>query len=260
MTGKEKITVSLIQYNIKWEDKLFNLSRLDTIFNTISKTDLIVLPEMFATGFTMNIKDTTESMDGLTVRWMQKNAQTKNAAIAGSLIISENGQTFNRLVVALPDGKLFSYDKRHLFRMGEEHLYFSRGNRRAIVDYMEWKINALVCYDLRFPVWSRNLNDYDLLIYIANWPAARRNVWLKLLQARAIENQCYVVGVNRIGFDGNKLAHCGDSLCVDYKGNILTCALQDTEMIIYAELDLIALHQFRNSFPVWKDTDTFEIK
>ena len=272
----QDIKITIIQSNLHWENIDKNLEMFfDKISNISEQTDLIVLPEMFNTGFTMNAKKLAEKADGKTIRWMSKHAKEKNCVITGSLIVEESGNYFNRLVWMKPDGSHHTYDKRHLFRLANEQNYYSSGNKRLIVELKGWRICPLVCYDLRFPVWSRNkklavdlqpttnnqqlTTNYDLLIYVANWPERRIHPWKTLLLARAIENQCYVVGLNRIGNDGNNVYHSGDSAVVNPKGEIISKTKTDKESIETVNLSYKDLEDFRKSFPVGLDGDNFEI-
>jgi omega-amidase len=200
-----------------------------------------------------------ETMDGPTVPWMQQQASHCGAAIYGSLIINEDGRFFNRGAFVRPDGTITTYDKRHLFRMAGEHEHFSPGRKRVVVEYSGWRILLQVCYDLRFPVFSRNRNDHDLMLYVANWPAARRSPWSQLLPARAIENQSYVVGVNRVGMDGKGIHYMGDSVVIDPKGELLSACRPSSEEMITAILSHDALMDFREKFPAAMDADSFEI-
>ena len=247
------LKITIIQTELHWENAAKNLAMFTEKIASITEvTDVIVLPEMFTTGFTMNSTQFAETMDGETVVWMKQQAKSKNAAVVGSLIITENNLYFNRLIWVQPDGKIYTYNKRHLFRMANEHEFYTSGNERLIVEYKDWKICPLICYDLRFPVWSRNkefkvqsskfkvdlqshdkvpnlepetLNlkpAFDCLIYVANWPEARKEPWCKLVEARAIENQVYVVGVNRVGVDGKQMIYSGNSAVIDPKGNVIS--------------------------------------
>lgn len=252
--------VCLVQADLKWQDVDANLQLFDEIVDqNAATTDLIVLPEMFTTGFSMSPKSLAEGMDGKAVRWITQKAKTVNVAILGSVIIRENGDFYNRLLFALPDGGLQIYDKRHLFRMGNEHNHYSGGSDRLVVSYKGWRICPLICYDLRFPVWSRNQNEYDLLIYIASWPAVRSFPWRTLLVARAIENQCYVVGVNRVGVDGTGLKYSGDSAAIDSRGEYLTGLAPNQVGVATATLSMVELLDFRAKFPVMLDGDKFHI-
>lgn len=255
------LNLSLFQTDIIWQSPEANLENLNRWLEQLPpSTDMVILPEMFLTGFSMDVQAIAQSMDGLGVKWIQSSAVSKNTAIAGSLTISENDRFYNRMLAGLPDGSLFTYNKRHLFRMGEEHKFFSTGNELIILNYRDWHIMPLVCYDLRFPVWSRNVDlKYDLLIYVTNWPQARRDAYLTLLKARAIENQCYVVGVNRVGTDGNGVKYSGESVVIDFKGRYMT-ELSSIEGIINCSISLNELREFRKAFPAYLDADTFEIK
>lgn len=255
------LNLSLFQTDIVWQSPQANLEILNRWMEKLPPiTDLVILPEMFLTGFSMDVEAIAQPMIGLGVNWLLTTAVSKNTAIAGSLSISENDRFYNRMLVALPDENLHAYDKRHLFRMGEEHKYFSSGNESIIIDYKGWSIMPLVCYDLRFPVWSRNVDlKYDLLIYVANWPQARREAYLTLLMARAIENQCYVVGVNRVGTDGNGVKYAGESVVIDFKGRCIT-ELNSNEGMLNCSISLNELHEFRKAFPAYLDADSFEIK
>lgn len=258
--GNDFLKVSLIQADVKWHDIDYNLQMFDRLIDEgAGDADLFVLPEMFSTGFTMSPETVAENMDGKAVSWIVAKSKAAGAAIAGSVIVEDGGSYFNRLLFALPNGELYTYDKRHLFRMGNEHNHYKAGDKRLVVTYKGWRICPLICYDLRFPVWSRNQNDYDLLIYIASWPAARRFPWESLLVARAIENQCYVVGVNRVGVDGAGLSYSGDSAAIDAKGAYIAKLDANAERVASVSLSLKALHDFRAKFPVMLDGDNFEI-
>ncbi len=230
----------------------------------ISKsTQIAVLPEMFSTGFSMNAEKLAETIDGETVQWMKKISSSKKIILTGSVIIEENGNYFNRLIWVLPDGKLGWYDKRHRFAYANEDQHYSPGKKRLITSVNGWKINLIVCYDLRFPVWSRQQKnqdglEYDVLICVANWPERRNHAWKTLLPARAIENQCYVVGVNRVGEDGNKIFYSGDSMVVDPLGEILYSKKND-EDVFTIELNKSHLEAVRKKIPFWKDADRFLI-
>lgn len=263
------LKITYLQTELFWENKTANLLHFEKLFRQIENTDLIVLPEMFTTGFTMNSAAMAEPEKNQTLEWMQEKAIQKNAAVIGSFIVQENNKYFNRLLWVNPDKTFYSYNKRHLFRMAEEHKYFTAGNNRLIVHYKGWRICPLICYDLRFPAWSRNIafNEnklqepaYDLLIYIANWPEARSSAWNILLPARAIENQCYVLGVNRIGVDGKNIAYSGNSALIDAKGNYISCCKPNLEEITTSEISLNELNEFRTKFPVSLDTDNFQIE
>ncbi len=223
-------------------------------------TEIAVLPEMFSTGFSMRSRELAEPLSGTTVRMLKELADEYRLALCGSFICSERGNCYNRAFFITPEGEAYYYDKHHLFRMGNEAEHFSAGSDKLIVSYRGWNICLLVCYDLRFPVWSRNVgNEYDLLIYVANWPQTRRSVWDTLLCARALENICYVCGVNRVGTDGNKLTYNGGSVVFSAKGEALASVPDGEEGIETVSLSLTALRQLRDKFPVWKDADAFRI-
>jgi omega-amidase len=225
------------------------------------KTDLILLPEMFSTGFTMNAKSCAEEPEGKTLQWLRTNAMEKKCVVTGSMIVREGNSFYNRLIWMKPDGSYEKYDKRHLFRLAEEQKTYSPGNKKIITVINGWKICPLICYDLRFPVWSRRTKNenYDLLIYVANWPERRIHAWRQLLVARAIENQCYVAGVNRIGEDGNKMVHTGYSAVIDFKGEPLNKNKDEKEFIETISLDPASLADFRTHFPFDQDSDEFKI-
>ena len=251
--------ISIVQTDIIWENKQENLRLLrEKLLPLRGTTEIVVLPEMFTTGFSMNSRTLAEPISGFTIRTLKGYAAEFQFALVGSFICEEAGAYYNRAFLITPDGQEFYYDKRHLFRMGCETEHFSAGNRRVIVPYRGWKICLQVCYDLRFTVWSRNINnEYDLLIYIASWPTPRIHAWNTLLCARAIENQCYVCGVNRTGRDGNGLHYPGYSALYSPKGEILTGTPDSEEKIQTIELDIATLTAFRHKFPSWKDADSF---
>lgn len=261
------LTFTLIQSNLHWEDKKANLQMFEDKINAIKeKTEVIILPEMFSTGFSMKPELLAEKMNGETVQWMKKMAKEKRVVITGSVIIEEEGNYYNRLIWMLPNGEYGIYDKRHLFGYGEEDQHYTSGNKRLIASVKGWKINLQVCYDLRFPVWARQqsqpLNDakdgteYDVLIYVANWPERRNHAWKTLLTARAIENQCYVIGVNRTGTDGNDIFYNGDSMVIDPLGEIIYQKAKE-EDIFTITLTKEKLEEVRTKFPFWKDGDHF---
>lgn len=252
--------VALIQTHLIWENPLENRSHLaQKITGFMEDVDLIVLPEMFSTGFTMHPKHVAETMQGETVSWLKHLAKAKNCAITGSLVIEENGNYYNRLVFVFPDGKIQHYDKRHLFSLAHEDKEYTSGTEKLIVEYKGWKICPLICYDLRFPVFSRNVDDYDLLVYVANWPSSRENAWNSLLKARAIENMSYTIGVNRIGRDENDNNYSGDSQIVDCLGNYSLEPQQSDEVFII-RLDKNAQDQSRKKFGFLNDADNYQIK
>ena len=243
---------------LAWEDAPANRAAFTQKINSITETDLIILPEMFASGFTMNPSAVAEKMDGDTVTWMQQMAMAKKCAITGSLVIEEDGNYYNRLLFVLPNGEIKSYNKRHLFSYAGEHEFYTAGTEKLIVNYKGWKICPLVCYDLRFPVFARNAEYYDLLLYVANWPQVRTLAWDTLLRARAIENLSYTIGVNRIGLDGNNHAYAGHSQVIDALGNYIIEPF-DNDTVITVELDKQALHDTRSKFAFLNDRDNFSL-
>ncbi len=254
--------ITTIQTHLHWEDVDANLSHFSDKLNAIQNhTDIIVLPEMFTTGFTMKPEKLAEEPGGKGLRWMIQKAQEKNCVIVGSIAVKENELFYNRLYWVMPDNTYQYYNKRHLFRMGNEHEYYTAGDQKISIDYKGWKICPLVCYDLRFPVWSRNTktNTYDVLIYLANWPEVRSYPWKQLLIARAIENQTYVVGVNRIGEDGNRIKHSGDSVVLNPRGEIISHILPNNESTETTNLSYQYLQDFRSVFPVMLDGDDFNV-
>lgn len=255
------LKISIVQTDIAWENKQENLRMLREKLHALrGTTEIVVLPEMFSTGFTMKSRELAEPVSGITVRILKELAADFQLALCGSFICSERSNYYNRAFFITPEGEEFYYDKRHLFRMGNEAEYFSAGNNKLIISYRGWNICLLVCYDLRFPVWSRNVNnEYDLLIYMASWPQARRLAWDTLLCARALENMCYVCGVNRIGVDGNKLIYNGGSVVFSAKGEVLASVPDGEEGIETVSLSLISLQQLRDKFPVWEDADAFRL-
>lgn len=253
--------ITLIQDTIHWADKTANLQRTEKQLTELAgKTNLVVLPEMFTTGFCTDQLELAETMEGETVRNLQKWAQTYNLAITGSFIANENDKIFNRGFFVFPDGKIETADKRHLFSIGGEDLYFSTGAKKLIINYCGFNIRLLVCYDVRFPVWARNLNnEYDLLIYVANFPKSRINNWDILLQARAVENQAYVCGVNCVGTDGLGIDYNGHSTLLDFKATPLLSFPENETSIQTYELNREPLLKFREKSAFWKDADKFEI-
>jgi predicted amidohydrolase len=253
------LRVSLVQTDLVWEDPAANCAQLEEKLALLAGlSDVIVLPEMFATGFSMTPVG-AEIGKGPALQWMQVQANRLGALIVGSLKVKHGTSFYNRIYAVEPSGSYTSYDKRHLFRMGGEHEFYQAGDQQVIVQYKGWKLALFICYDLRFPVWSRNVGmAYDAAIYVANWPAPRANAWRTLLQARAIENLAYVVGVNRVGLDANDLGYAGDSLLVDFKGN-LQMDLQAQEQILTGELSHEALIDFRSKFPAHLDADSFSL-
>ena len=267
-----QLIITTIQTDIVWEDKAINLQLLKEKINAIEdKTEVIVLPEMFSTGFTMQPQLFAETMDGDTVQWMRKLAQEKRVIITGSIIIKEEDKFYNRLIWMLPNGENGFYNKRHLFAYGEEDKHYTAGNKRLIASVKGWKINLQVCYDLRFPVWARQapsqhflkgeekiVPEYDVLIYVANWPEQRSHAWKTLLCARAIENQCFVIGVNRVGKDGKNLNYSGNSLIIDPLGEVLYHKA-DEEDVFTITLQKEWLEEVRAKYPFWRDGDEFKL-
>jgi omega-amidase len=258
------LTITTIQSDLAWEDKTANLQQFEhKIRNIGSKTEVVVLPEMFSTGFSMQPELLAETMEGETITWMKRVSAENNTILTGSVIIEEEGKYFNRMIWMLPNGQYGQYDKRHLFAYAKEDEHYSPGNKRLIASVKGWKINLLVCYDLRFPVWARQQHkesgeEYDLLIYVANWPERRSHAWKTLLCARAIENQCYVVGVNRVGNDGKDIYHSGNTLVIDPLGQVLY-HMADEEEVNTITLSKGKLDEVRTTFPFWKDADDFTI-
>jgi omega-amidase len=251
--------IALIQSSLIWENPTANRNHFEEKINAITEqVDLIVLPEMFSTGFTMNPELVFETMGGETIQWLQALAKAKNVAITGSLVIKENNNFYNRLVFVYPSGEIDVFDKRHLFSLAYEDEFYTSGNQKLIVDYKGWKICPLICYDLRFPVFSRNTENYDLLIYVANWPKVRIQAWDVLLKARSIENLCYTIGVNRVGFDDNNFEYNGHSQAVDYLGNYII-EPQETEGVFIVELNKEKLLKTRKKLGFMNDRDEFEI-
>ncbi|MDH5366471.1 MAG: amidohydrolase [Cyclobacteriaceae bacterium] len=263
----QDLTISLIQSDLYWHDRSANLAQFEEkIWQIEESTDIIILPEMFTTGFTMDVGNYSEPMRTHTFNWMEQMAAQKNAVITGSYIVNEGGHYYNRMVWMQPDGTYVSYDKRHLFRMSQEHRYFSSGRDFVIAQWKDWRICPLICYDLRFPSWSRNsylidkeIMDYDLLIYVANWPIPRIGAWDILLQARAIENLSYVAGVNRIGIDGNSILYNGHSRVINFKGEI-EHNMNSNEGIYTHTLKADELIRYRKKFPTYLDADNVEVK
>ncbi len=253
---KDNLSVTIVQTTLFWESPEQNKNHLSALLQDADPTDLIVLPELFTTAFSMTAK--AESMQGDSILWMKNLAKQKNALTIGSILIEENHKLYNRLICMYPDGNYAYYDKRHLFSMMKEDKVFSKGEKRIVLEYLGWKICPLVCYDLRFPVYSRNDQAYDVLIYTANWPISRIKHWTQLLRARAIENQSYVIGVNRIGEDANKISFNGQSIVLDFDGEaILDC--QSVEVCGTLKLNKEKLSQYRKRLPFLKDQDNFTI-
>ena len=259
------LSITTIQTNLYWQDKTSNLKMLEEKISTLDKTEIVVLPEMFSTGFSMEPAALAEKMDGATVQWMKTVSARYGVVLTGSVIIEEDGKYFNRLIWMLPNGSYGTYDKRHLFAFAGEDQQYTPGNKRLIASVKGWKINLQICYDLRFPVWTRQqlgqndgLPEHDVIINVANWPHKRSHAWKTLLCARAIENQCYVIGVNRVGADGHNVYYSGNSLVVDPLGEVLYHQA-DEEDIFTVVLEKEVLDDIRKKFPFLQDADDFTI-
>ncbi len=255
----QNLKVTLVQPDIIWEDKSANLEKYEALLKEANSPDVVVLPEMFNTGFSMNAKELAEKTEGQSVKWLADKAGSIDAAVMASLIVEDEGLFYNRLVWMQPDGHYQTYDKRHLFSMTEEPKHFTPGKRKLILDWRGWKICPMVCFDLRFPVWNRNVEEYDCFIVNANWPQRRSNHWRTLLQARAIENQVFCVGVNRVGKDGNEVYFCGDSMVVDPLGEPRV-HLKHNEQVINVEMDYEEITKTRRYMPFLRERDHFELQ
>jgi predicted amidohydrolase len=259
------LTIAAVQYDIHWLDQQANFESLERLianhFETNDAADLLLLPETFSTGFCINREDVQEPKDGgIALAWLKKMAQLYNCVVAGSVLVSQNDKKVNRFYWVFADGTVEHYDKRHLFRLGKEQDYVEQGQCRKIITINGIKILPLVCYDLRFPVWSRNCQDYDLMVNVANWPAARRHIWDTLLKARAMENQSFVVGVNRVGEDGNSTGHSGGTTVINFTGDTIVVAVDNQQQIISTQLDFSKLDKFKDNFPAFLDADEFELQ
>ena len=260
MENKSILKIVLIQSDLVWENPAKNRQSFEEKINTISSdVDLIILPEMFSTGFTMNASKVAETMDGETVKWMRELAENKNSAIIGSIIIEVDNLFYNRLLFVHPSGEIDSYDKKHTFTLAGEDKVFTAGKKRITIDYKGWKICPLICYDLRFPVWARNTTNYDLLLYVASWPKPRINAWDTLLKARSIENMSFTIGVNRVGVDENGYEYNGNSVCYDTMGNCLAKNDASEEVILEVEIDKNKQVQLRQKFQFLEDRDEFSL-
>lgn len=258
---QEILHIAVYQFDLFWEDPQANRDKIDRwLKKTNEVTDIVFLPEMFTTGFTMNVDSMAEPMNGATIQWMKEKSSEYQLAICGSLIVREKGKYFNRMLFVEPSGEIKFYNKRHLFAIGNEDVHFQKGMERIILTYKGWRICPMICYDLRFPVWARNHDDYDILVYSANWPQNRKEVWNTLLMARAIENQAYVVGSNRIGVDGKSISYSGNSQLIDAKGLILADTEDYYENIVTGEFSYADLIKFRTNFPVLPDADAFVLE
>lgn len=254
-----RLTCALVQTSIEWLAPQTNLANLEKTLSEVNDVDLILLPETFATGFAFDIEGVGEAENGPILTWMLSMAAQKNAVVAGSVAVNKDGKNANRLYWVTPEGGVSFYDKRHLFRMGNEQDHVVAGQKRAVFELKGFRILPQICYDLRFPVWARNRNDYDVMVNVANWPAARRKPYDTLLQARAIENQCYVLSVNRIGEDGKGVAHSGGTAVYDFKGDVIEAAVDDTPGVLIQSLSLYALNRFKKAFPAYLDADEFSL-
>jgi omega-amidase len=257
----QNLKITVFQAYLFWEniDKNLQNISLRLSLGVREKTDLIVLPEMFNTGFTMKAEELAEEMDGITMQWLAKTANDYECVVTGTLIIKENGNYYNRMIWMLPTGEYKHYDKHHLFGLGDEDKNFKPGNKQVVVDLKGWKIRLAICYDLRFPVWLRNKNEeYDILLLVASWPDKRSSHWRTLIHARAIENQTYVIGVNRVGHDGNQVYHSGHSMCIDPYGNTVYYKPEDEDLYTFS-INYPDLEKIRRQFPFLKDSDDFTI-
>ncbi|QTE24170.1 amidohydrolase [Polaribacter cellanae] len=258
---KNELKIVGIQADLVWENPTKNSAFFEQKIEKLdSDVDLIVLPEMYTSGFTMNPKNVAEKMDGFSVSWMQKIASKKQTAICGSLVISENGKFYNRFVFVFPSGAIETYNKRHSFTLAGEDKVYTADSKKLIIKYKGWKICPLICYDLRFPVWARNAENYDLLLFMANWPVARIKAWDTLLKARAIENMCYVIGVNRTGKDANNYEYSGNSLIIDYLGEEISSLAENEVGIVSATIFKNKQERVRNKLGFLNDMDAFSIK
>ncbi|WP_323149145.1 amidohydrolase [Pseudomonas oryzihabitans] len=259
LTPGQDLRLALLQTELVWHDPTANRAHFEQLLARVGETDLVILPEMFTTGFSMESAALAEPADGPTAVWLREQARRIGAVVTGSLIVQdEDGRHRNRLLWATPEGELLHYDKRHLFRMAGEHEHYAPGEQRLVLTLKGWRIRPLICYDLRFPVWSRAQDDTDLLLYVANWPAPRRGHWNRLLPARAIENLCYVAAVNRIGSDGNGHPYAGDSQVLDFQGEPLVEA-GAVAGIFHTTLSAAALAGYRERFPAQRDADAFRL-
>jgi len=257
---QSKLTIALLQSNLIWHNAAKNRINFSKKINSISETvDMIVLPEMFTTGFSMYPQQIAETMEGKTVKWMQQLASKKQSAITGSIVIHKNNNYYNRFLFVQPSGEINYYDKRHLFTLAGEDKVYTSGTKKISIEYKGWKICPLICYDLRFPVWARNIEDYDILMYVANWPKPRIEAWDTLLKARSIENMCYTIGVNRVGVDDNNLEYCGHSAVYNCLGEKLIDTIPNQENIVIVTLDKKSLKNTRSKLNFLADSDSFKV-
>ncbi len=258
---QNELKIALIQADLVWENPIQNRINFSEKINSVSEAvDFIILPEMFTSGFTMNASIVAETMDGKTISWLKKMANEKQTAIIGSLVVSENDNFYNRLVCVEPSGNITHYDKRHTFTLAGEHKVYTAGTEKVIFNYKGWKIRPLICYDLRFPVWARNVEDYDLLLYVANWPKARINAWDALLKARAIENMAYCIGVNRVGLDGNNYEYSGHSASYNVLGNRMDSIAENKEATEIVTLVKDHIKKYREKLNFLNDKDNFNLR
>lgn len=258
---QDQLKIALVQADLVWENPKQNCKNFSAKIESISEqVDMVILPEMFSTGFTMNAELVAETMQGNTVTWMKEIALKTNAAIVGSLIITEGNKYYNRLLFVEPSGVITTYDKRHAFTLVGEEKTFTSGKKKVIINYKGWKLCPLICYDLRFPVWARNSEDYDVLIYVANWPKPRIDAWDALLKARAIENMCYCIGVNRVGIDGVNSVYSGHTAAYDVLGNTMVTMDAGKEAIETVILEKRHINAYRNKLKFLNDRDTFSIQ
>lgn len=258
MQTKNNLQIAVIQTPLFWEDVDANLQQFTQLLQNAPQADVYVLPEMFATGFSMQPEKFAALSGNKGLAWLKETAAAKGAAITGSLMVDDGGKYYNRLFFITPQQQVYTYDKKHLFSLGNEQNHYTAGVAPLIVDYLGWKIFPLICYDLRFPVWSRNVHNYDLLIYVANWPERRSLHWRSLLPARAIENQAYVAASNRVGDDGNGVAHSGNSMLIDYSGQVLAENANEST-ILTATFSKDELEKYRAAFPFLNDRDKFSL-
>lgn len=256
----QDLRVSIIQTDLVWENPQANFMHFEKLINAIEiQTDLIILPEMFTSGFSMNAQNLFDEHEGDTLNWLRKQAKSKDSAITGSAIIKDDDRYYNRLYFVKPSGEYCTYDKHHLFTLAGEHKHYSAGKEKLIVEYKGWKICPLICYDLRFPVWARNTEDYDLLLYVANWPQKRISAWDALLKARAIENMCYCVGVNHIGQDGNDFPYTGHSAIYDVLGEKISTDLFEEHFVETKTLSKQHITENRDKLGFLRDRDDFNV-
>lgn len=255
------LTIGAVQSTIEWLDPKWNFQHLDALLFDLKPVDLLLLPETFATGFSVDVEGCEELAEkGAALLWLKEKSCQLNCVVAGSVLVKKCKKKVNRFYWVWPNGEVQFYDKRHLFRLGKEHHFVIPGDERKIIEINGVRILPQVCYDLRFPVWSRNRSDYDMIVNVANWPGVRRNVWDTLLKARAMENQAFVVGVNRVGSDGKGILHSGGTAIYDFYGEPIAVAKDNHEVIIYGEIDIHALNSFKEKFPSFLDADAFTLQ